>query len=233
MGPPCTPEERGTWRERLFSLYKVIVPIIIILLMMVSIYSGAATPTETAGIGATATLLVILFRKRLTWGTLTTALSITLRITAMVVWLLIGGMAFGSFINSLGISELLANFLTGLAISKITVLWVMMIIVLIMGCFIDGGSIFMICSPVYWPVCQKMGWDPIWFGVLMTIAIVIGYITPPFGMNLFYMKGLVPKGITMRDIYRSVIPYVFIMILGLVLTVHFPMLAMWLPNMMK
>jgi tripartite ATP-independent transporter DctM subunit len=233
MGPPCTPEERGTWRERLFSLYKVIVPIIIILLMMVSIYSGAATPTETAGIGATATLLVILFRKRLTWGTLTTALSITLRITAMVVWLLIGGMAFGSFINSLGISELLANFLTGLAISKITVLWVMMIIVLIMGCFIDGGSIFMICSPVYWPVCQKMGWDPIWFGLLMTIAIVTGYITPPFGMNLFYMKGLVPKGITMRDIYRSVIPYVLIMILGLVVSIHFPIVAMWLPGMMK
>jgi len=233
MGPSCPPEERGTWGQRLVSLYKVIVPLLIILLMMVSIYSGAATPTETAGIGATATFLVILFRGRLTWEILTTALSITLRITSMVVWLLIGGIAFGSFINSLGISDLFTNFLTGLAISNIGVLWLMMIIVLILGCFIDGGSIFMICSPVYLPVCLKMGWDPIWFGVLMTIAIVIGYITPPFGMNLFYMKGLVPKGITMRDIYRSAIPYVFIMILGLALCIHFPILVMWLPTMMK
>jgi tripartite ATP-independent transporter DctM subunit len=233
MGPACPPEERGTWRERLISLYKVILPIVIILLMMVSIYSGAATPTETAGIGATATFLVILFRKKLTWVTLTTALSITLRVTSMVVWLLIGGFAFGSFINSLGISELLTNFLIGLAVSKIVILWAMMIIVLMMGCFIDGGSIIMICSPVYWPVCQKMGWDPIWFGLVMTIAVVIGYITPPFGMNLFYMKGLVPKDITIRDIYRSIIPYVLIMIFGLLISIHFPIVAMWLPNMMK
>jgi tripartite ATP-independent transporter DctM subunit len=233
MGPPCPREERGTWRERLISLYKVITPIVIIVLMMVSIYSGAATPTETAGIGAMATFLVILFRKRLTWKTLTTALSMTLRVMSMVVWLLIGGTAFGIFINSLGISDLIKNFLTGLAVPNIAVLWIMMIIVLIMGCFIDGGSIIMICSPVYWPVCQKMGWDPIWFGLVMTIAVVIGYVTPPFGMNLFYMKNFVPAGTTMRDIYRSIIPYVLIMMLGLVVSIHFPIVAMWLPNMMK
>ncbi len=233
MGPPCPLEERGSWRERIVSLYKVIIPVIIILLMMISIYSGAATPTETAGIGATATFLVVLLRKRLTWEILKTSLSITLRVTAMVVWLLIGGMAFGSFINSLGISEVLTNFLTGLTVSKIGLLWAMMIIVLIMGCFIDGGSIIMICTPVFLPVCQRMGWDPTWFGLIMTIAIVVGYITPPFGMNLFYMKGLVPKEITMGDIYRSIIPYVLIMILGLVISIHFPIVAMWLPGMMK
>jgi TRAP-type C4-dicarboxylate transport system permease large subunit len=108
-----------------------------------------------------------------------------------------------------------------------------MIITLIMGCFIDGSSILMICTPVFFPVVNTLGIDPLWFGLVFTISIVIGYVTPPFGMNLFYMKGLVPAGITMRDIWRSAFPYTICMIVGLVLCVYFPKIATWLPSLMK
>jgi tripartite ATP-independent transporter DctM subunit len=233
MGPPLPPEERGTWREKLVSLRGVILAILLVVLLMGGIYSGAFTPTEAGGIGATGTFLVVLVRRKLNWKTLTTALYTTMKVNAMVLWLLIGGTAFSALLNSLGISTYLAGFLTGVSGSKLVVVWIMLIITLIMGCFIDGSSILMICTPVFFPVVNTLGIDPLWFGIIFTMAIVIGYVTPPFGMNLFYMKGLVPAGITMRDIWRSVYPYTLLMILGLILCVHFPRLATFLPSLMK
>ena len=156
-----------------------------------------------------------------------------MKVNAMVLWLLIGGTAFSALLNSLGISTYLGEFLINISSSKLVIVWVMMIITLIMGCFIDGSSILMICTPVFYPVVNKLGIDPIWFGIIFTTSIVIGYVTPPFGMNLFYMKGLVPEGVTMKDIWRSVFPYTIMMFLGLVLCVHFPRLATFLPSLMK
>ncbi len=233
LGPSCPPEERGTWKERIIGLYRVILPLIIVLLIMGGIYTGAFTPTEAAGIGAIATFIVICARRRLTWENLKKMLYSTMKINAMVLWLLIGGTSFSVLINSLGISEILASFLYKLELSNIIVVWITMVVVLIMGCFIDGISILMICSPVFLQIVRTLKLDPLWFALIFTIAIVTGYITPPFGMNLFYMKGLVPKNITMRDIYRSIIPFCLIMIIGLALAIHIPSMVTWLPSKMK
>jgi len=233
MGPPLPAQERGTWREKFTSLRGVILAVLLVILLMGGIYSGAFTPTEAGGIGAAGTFVVVLARRKLTWKTLTTALFTTMKINAMVLWLLVGGTSFSALLNSLGISDYLGKFLINVSGSPLAVIWVMLIITLIMGCFIDGSSILMICTPVFFPVVLALGVDPIWFGVIFTTAIVIGYVTPPFGMNLFYMKGLVPAGITMKDIWVSVFPYTLLMILGLVLCVHFPRLVVYLPSLMK
>ena len=150
----------------------------------------------------------------------------------MVLWLLIGGTAFSALLNSLGIADYLGRYLLNISRSPIEIVWAMLIISGIMGCFMDGGSILMICTPIFFPVVKTLEIDPIWFGVLYTTSIVIGYVTPPFGMNLFYMKGLVPTGITLRDIWLSALPYTLIMILGLFLLVYFPIIIIYLPSLM-
>lgn len=233
MGPPLPLEERGTWIEKIVSLRRVIPAVLLIVAIMASIYSGACTPTEAGGFGATGTFLIVLTKRRLNWETLTKALYTSMKINAMVLWLLVGGTAFSAMLNSLGISDYLANYLINVSGSTMTVIGVMMIITLIMGCFMDGAAVLMICTPVFFPVVNTLGINPIWFAGIFTMAIVIGYVTPPFGMNLFYMKGLVPAGITMRDIWRSVFPYTLLMIGGLILCMYFPLLITYLPSLMK
>jgi TRAP-type C4-dicarboxylate transport system permease large subunit len=112
------------------------------------------------------------------------------------------------------------------------VLTIMMVIVFIMGMFIDGAAITVLTMPIFFPVIVSAGLDPLWFGVLFTINICMGYLTPPFGMNLFYMKGIVSPDVSMEDIYWSITPYVLVMIIVLILTVFFPDLAVWFPNIM-
>jgi tripartite ATP-independent transporter DctM subunit len=233
LGPPLPIEERGSWREKLISLRGVILAILLVVLIMGGIYSGAFTPTEASGIGAAGTFLIVLGRRKLTWENLQISLYTTMRINAMVLWLLIGGTAFSAFLNSIGVTQYLTGFLAEVSGSKLVVVWIMIVITLIMGCFIDAASILMICTPVFFPVLDKLGLDPIWFSIIFTIAMVSGYITPPFGMNLFLLKGLVPKDITMNDIWRSILPFTLIMIIVLALCIHFPGIAIWLPSLMK
>lgn len=233
LGPPIPVKERGSWSEKLVSLRGVILPLLIIFLLMGGIYSGAFTPTEASGIGAMSTFIVVIVRRKLSWTNLKGALFATMKINAMVLWLLTGGMAFSALLNSAGVSQHLGEFLKGVSGSNIVIIWVMMIISLILGCFIDGASILMICTPIFYPLVRELGIDPIWWGVIFTTAIVIGYVTPPFGMNLFYMKALVPPEITTKDIFTSIYPFVLCMLVGLALCVHFPILVTLLPNMMK
>lgn len=232
LGPPLPKAERGSLKEKIISLRGVILAILIVLLIMVGIYSGAFTPTEASGVGCMGTFLVVIARRRCTTENLKNALFTTMRVNAMVLWLLIGGMTFSAFLNSLGISEFVGEVLIGVSGSKMVIVWIMLIITLIMGCFVDGNSILMICTPVFYPIVHRLNLDPLWFGVIFTMAIVVGYITPPFGMNLFYMRALVPPDISTKDIWRSTYPFVLLMSLGLALCVYFPKIATWLPNKM-
>ena len=125
------------------------------------------------------------------------------------------------------------TFFSGLEINRWVMLAGMQVILIIMGCFMDPGGIIMICTPVFVPIITELGFDPIWFGILFTINMELGYITPPFGFNLFYMKALAePQGIAMNDIYRSITPFVLLTILGLIIIMVFPEIAMWLPQHM-
>jgi len=231
-GPALAIEERASWPEKLKSLRGVIAPLILILAVIGSIYTGICTPSEAGGIGAFGALICAAIYRQLNWQNLRQAGLGTVRLLAMVMWLLIGGGFFSTLLGATGVGHFISSLLTGLPVGPMGVLIVMMAIALILGMFMDGAAITMITIPVFMPVVFQLGIDPLWFGLLFTMNMIIGYMTPPFGMNLFYMKGLVPKNISMMDIYRSIIPYVIISIIVLVLCIVFPQILLWLPNKM-
>jgi tripartite ATP-independent transporter DctM subunit len=233
IGPPVPKEERYSMGEKIRSLYAVIAPIILILLVLGLLYLGICTPTEAAGIGAMGAFVVLFVKKRFTWSVLHDSLTRTCRLSAMVLWILLGAKCFSHVYTALGASDLVYSIFTGMEVNRWLLLIAMQFILLIMGFFMDPAGIIMICTPVFVPLASQMGFDPIWFGVLFTINMELGYITPPFGFNLFYMKGLAgPLGISMQQIYRSIVPFVILEIIGLAIIMAFPSLVLWIPQKM-
>lgn len=232
MGPPISEDIKVSWKERLTSLKAVILPVFLILAVMGSIYTGITTPTEGAAVGAFGALVCAGINRKLSWKSVYEAGRNSVRTTCMVMWLLIGGSLFSSLLNAIGLQESVSQFLKGIEsqYGAISVLMIMMVIVFIMGMFIDGAAITVLTMPIFFPVVTSTNIDPLWFGILFTINIVIGYLTPPFGMNLFYMKGITPSEINMADIYRSIFPYVGIMVVVLLMVIIFPGIATWFPN---
>ena len=232
MGPAFIGDRPVHWHDRIASLKAVCLPLLLILAVMGSIYTGICTPTEGAAIGAAGALLCSAFNRRLNTMTLYKAGIQSVKITCMVMWLLIGGSMFASLLSALQIQQALGSFLTGIqsSLGSTGLLFVILGIVFIMGMFIDGAAITVLTMPVFWPVIERTGIDPLLFGALFTTDIVIGYLTPPFGMNLFYAKGITPPHINMGDIYTSIFPYVAIMTGVMMLMIYFPEIAVWLPN---
>jgi TRAP-type mannitol/chloroaromatic compound transport system permease large subunit len=151
----------------------------------------------------------------------------------MIMWLVIGGGCYSTLVTCTGTAGLVSNFLAGIPFGVTGVIIVMLAITLVMGMFIDPVAITMICVPVFLPVLYALNIDPLWFMLLFSLATVIGYITPPFGLNIFYMKGVVPDDIHLSDIYRGVIPFCILKIAVLVLCIAFPFLLTWLPSLLN
>jgi len=153
-------------------------------------------------------------------------------VNAMVMWLLLGGSTFAALLTMTGVSHFISGFIAGVGVSPMVILAIMMIIALLMGMLMDGAAVTMILIPIYMPVVFVLGIDPLWFALLFTINMIIGYVSPPFGMNLFYTKGIVPPNVTMAEIYRSVIPYAMLMLVVLAVSILYPPLLLWLPSTM-
>jgi len=221
-----------TWRQKLVSLRAVILPVLLIVAVMGTIYSGICTPTEGAAIGAFGALVCAAINRKLTISNIYRAGRASIKITCMVMWLLIGGSLFASLLNALGIQVALAELLSSIQtdFGSSAMLGVIMLIVFIMGMFIDGAAITVLTMPFFFPVVIEAGIEPIWFATLFTINIIIGYMTPPFGMNLFYTKGICPPEVTMADIYKSIFPFVGVALIALFLVFYFPEIATWFPN---
>lgn len=232
LGPPIPVIERVGWKEKFISLRGVIGALILIVLVLGGIYSGACTPSEAGGIGAGGALILGLFYRHLNWKNLWSAIITTFRVNAMVMWIVIGGACFSSLCGITGITDFMSRILGGLPLGPYGILFVMLVIVFIEGMFIDNTAIIMISLPIMLPVATKLGFDPLWFGFLFIFDVIIGMVTPPFGYNLFYMKGLGLADVTMKDIYMSVLPYIPLMVFALFLCAVFPNLALWIPNAM-
>jgi len=209
-------------------------PVGLIFMVLGLIYMGVATPTEAAGLGAFGSFVVLIINKRFSWAIVKEALEKTCRLSGMVLWILLSAKCFSQVYTALGASDLILNIFSNLELNRWVILIGMQIVLIIMGMFMDPGGIIMICTPIFVPLAQSLGFDLIWFGILFTINMELGYITPPFGFNLFYMKNLAsPLGIDMTTIYRSVIPFVVLDIVGLILIMLFPDIALWLVGQMK
>jgi tripartite ATP-independent transporter DctM subunit len=232
LAPALPPEERATWHEKLVSLRDVILPILLVIAVLGSIYTGAATPTEAGAVGAGGAALCALIYRRLTWKNLGEALIFALRVNGMVMWIMGGGVCVSAILSATGASPWIGGLLVGLPVAPIIVIILMQVTGLILGMFLDGATIKVITIPVFIPVVIALGFDPLWFGICFIVNTIIGYISPPFGMNLFYTKGIVPEGITLGDIYWAILPYLAIEVIVLFVCIAFPGMVLWLPKMM-
>jgi tripartite ATP-independent transporter DctM subunit len=230
MGPPT--EERYTWAQKFASLRAVIFPVILIILVLGGIYLGVTTPTEAAGVGAFGSIIACALHRRLSWENIRIAVSRSFSISAMIMWIVFGSFCFSRTYSVAGASELMTNLVIGLDIPPMGVIWAMMVVFFVLGMFIETSGICLITIPIFLPIIVALGFDPIWFGVLFTVNAEMDLISPPFGITLFWLKGVVPKDITMGDIYRSVWPFVAIQWVCLILIMYVPQLALWLPSLL-
>ncbi|MBN1382789.1 MAG: TRAP transporter large permease subunit [Deltaproteobacteria bacterium] len=230
-GPALSREERGSWRNKIIALKAVILPIGIVFIVLGSIVGGITTPTEAAGMGVLGAFISALVYRRLTWQILYEAGIRTLRLTGMIMWILFGAYCFSAAYQGMGASNLIRDLVQYIPGGAWGVIIFIQVVIFLLAMVLDPMGIMMICVPVFLPIVTAYGFDPIWFGILFTINMEIGYMTPPFGFNLFYMKGLVPPGISMADIYRSAIPYTIVSLVGLAIVMIFPKIATWLPTL--
>jgi tripartite ATP-independent transporter DctM subunit len=225
-------DEKFTWKEKFVSVRSIILPLLIILVVMGTMFFGLATPTEASAIGCIACLIPVAMRRRLTWALIKESTNTTFSVTAMILWVAFGAVVFSNVYISLGGPHLFTDFIMGLEVRPVFIFASIVLVILILGCFLDPTGIIFIVAPIAFPILKKLGYDPIWFGIIFVIGIQCGYLTPPFGFSLFYLKGVVPPSITMADIYRSVWPFVGVMITCIALLYLFPSLATYLPDLM-
>lgn len=230
LGPALPREERATWKEKLVSLRAVALPIIIIVMVLGSIYSGVCTATEAAALGCLGAFISAAVYCKLNWTLVKEACYRTANLTAMIIWILIGAYCFTSVYTGTGAHELMEKLLLSIPGGRYAILITMQVVFFILGCILDPAGIIMICTPVFVPVIKSLGFDPLWFGILFIMNMEMGYLTPPFGFNLFYMKAIAPPGVTMTDIYRSIVPFVILQAVGLAIVIIFPEIALWFPR---
>ncbi len=217
--------------EKLRLLRAGIVPFLIFFFMTGLFVFGFTSLVESSAVGATAATIAAAVKGRLNWPMLIETSRKTLAISAMFMWLILAALAFGAVFDGLGAARALENlFLDRLNLEPWMVLTIMMATFIVLGIFLDDTAMLVIVAPLYIPLVRLLGYDLIWFGVLYTITCQIAYITPPFGYNLFLMRAMAPKEITLVDIYRSIWPFVIMMIACILLVAIFPGIALWLPN---
>jgi tripartite ATP-independent transporter DctM subunit len=197
-----------------------------------SIFTGIATPTDAAAVGAFGSVACAFIYHKLNWANFKEAAYRTVITNGMVLWIIMGTSAFIAVYQALGAPQLIREILVALPLNPWVILIGIQATYFILGMFMDPIAIAMITVPIFLPVIKDFGFDTVWFGVLYVVNMEMAYLTPPFGGNLFYLRGVVPKGITMGDIYRSIWPFVVLQAAGLAIVMIFPHLILWLPNIL-
>ena len=233
LGPPISKDEASGYTAAQkwgMTLKSLIPPLALILAVMGTILLGMATPTEAAGLGALGAVLLALFNGKLNWTVLKESAYATMKTTSMVMMLFIGGKFFSAVFLSMGGGDVVADLLIGSGINQWIILFIMMFIVFIMGMFIDWAAILLVTVPIFLPIAIELGFDPLWFSLLLCVNLQTSFLTPPFGYALFYFKGVAPPEYTMMHIYRGIIPFVLLQLISIALLCLFPSLVTWLPG---
>jgi tripartite ATP-independent transporter DctM subunit len=233
LAPPAPQHEQDLpFHEKARYLKGLILPFFIAVGVLGSIYAGIATPTEAAGVGCLGATIACLVNGNLTFSSLKEVLFGTLRVSAMCYWLMFGAQCIIGIYNMAGGSAFVKDLFIGLPFGPLGTIITMQVILIFLGCFIDFIGILLLTMPLFVPIVVDLGYDPIWFGVMFCMNMQVSYISPPFGPSAFYLKGVLPpeSNITVTDIFRSTIPYVFLIILALLMLMAFPQIALWLPQ---
>ncbi len=229
---PASSEKPNTSSLAIRVLESLLPPLALILLVLGSILGGFATPTEAASLGALGALLLSAIRKRLNLALLQTVMQDTLKLTSMIFLIFIGAAFFSLTFRGLGGDDLIHQFLTDLPGGIFTAVLLVMVVMFIMGFFLDFIEITYIIVPVVAPVLLMMGVDPIWLGIMIAINLQTAFLTPPFGFALFYLKGVAPPSISTTTLYKGVIPFILIQLTVMVVLAIWPTLATWLPSVL-
>ncbi|MGE0750593.1 MAG: TRAP transporter large permease subunit [Variibacter sp.] len=245
LGPALPMEERVDWREKLRLLKNTITPILLILVVLGVIFFGIATPVEAAGIGTFGALVVSAMNRRLDWLNIQEAAVATLKATAMVMWIFFGATMFVGFFIVKGGQTFVAESILGTGLPPYGILLLMMVILFILGMFIDWVGILLLTVPIFLPIMKGLSWSgllgfsgvaaedvPLWYGVIFIVNMQMAFLSPPFGYSLFYLKSVAPPEISMATIFRSSITFMALQALGLTLCIIFPQIVLWLPNLL-
>jgi tripartite ATP-independent transporter DctM subunit len=220
-------------KEKVVATVQYLLPLGLIIFMVIGfIFLGVATPTEAAATGTLGSFILAVAYRRLNWDIIKKSVMGTVKVTVMIFMIVIVSTTYGEILAFTGAAAGMTSFISNLNTPPIVILIGMLIVILILGCFMETVAIMMITIPIYMPVINTFHYNPIWFGVLMLIALETGLITPPFGVTLFVMKGVAPPEITMADIWKAVTPYVIVDLLCLVLVLTMPVLATIVPSLM-
>jgi tripartite ATP-independent transporter DctM subunit len=195
------------------------------------LYSGFFTPTEAGAIGAFVGFLTVLITRRAGWKQIFNSLVESGTVSSMVLFILVGGIMFGNMMALTRLPVMLSEWITGLSIPPIAILVCIIIMYLLLGCFMDTVSTMIITLPIIFPIIVNLGFSPIWFGVLMVQNVELGCVTPPFGMNLFVLRGIL-KNTTLQEIFRGVAWFIVPMVITMAIYIAFPQIILWLPGMM-
>ena len=232
LGPVLSEKERDiSLKEKLKLLSAGIIPFVIFMSMTGLFLMGIASLVECSAVGALLATLASIYKKRFTRKVLDTTLRKTLGVSCMFMWIILAALCFGAVFDGLGAARAIETlFIERWHLTPWGVLIMMQLSYIFMGMFLDDTAMLVIVAPLYVPLIISLGFDPIWYGVLYTITCQIAYMTPPFGYNLFLMRAMAPKEITLSDIYRSITPFLLVMLLALILVMVFPQIATYLPN---
>jgi tripartite ATP-independent transporter DctM subunit len=228
LGPPAPLEERQMpLAEKLALLKGLILPLMIIVWVLGSIYGGIASVTESAGIGACGAIASAALRKELTFALMKRALLQTMTTVGVLLWLAFGANALIGIYNIMGGTGYVRGLITGLPLEPLGIVIVMMLVLVVLGMFMDWIGILLLTMPIFVPVAVELGFDPVWFGILFCMNMQASYLTPPFGPAAFYLKSVAPPEITMHTIFKGVLPFVGLQLIGLLAILLFPQIALW------
>lgn len=226
MGAPGEPSTLG---EKFAALGRTWAILLLFLLVIGGIYFGVFTPTEAAGIGAVGAFVISALRGRLNFSNAQEALLETVQTTAMIFTILIGALTLNNLMVFSGIAAALSGFISGLNMQPMMVMAIILLIYLVMGCFLDALAMILLTVPIFFPIVINLGFDPVWFGVIVVMVVELGLITPPIGMNVFVIKGMAP-GVKLSAIYAGVMPFVIAQLLLIIAVFAIPEIALWLPE---
>ena len=232
LGPPLPKKDRNiSTLEKIKLLKAGVIPFLIFFLMTGLFLMGIASLVECSAVGALLATLASIYKKRFNRKVLDATLKKTLGVSCMFMWIILAALTFGAVFDGLGAGRAIETlFIEKWQLSPWGVLIMMQLSYILMGMFLDDTAMLVIVAPLYVPLIIALGFDPIWYGVLYTITCQIAYMTPPFGYNLFLMRAMAPKEISLQDIYSSIVPFVLIMIFGLAIVMIFPEIATYLPE---
>ena len=223
---------RTPLRLKLLALKALVFPAMLIVLILGSIFFGVATPTESAAVGVAGAMIPALIKGKLGIGMLRQSGVDTLKATSMILWITLGAKAYVAIFTGLGGADTLLAIIKGMDVDRWVILAAMMLLLIFLGTVLDEIGIILLTVPVFLPIVRLLGFDEIWFGVLYAITIQMGYISPPFGYTLFYIKGTLPPHIGMGAVYQGILPFLALQFIGLLICAAFPGLVTFLPELM-